>query len=227
VSVIFVIAVVWLLLLVLALALLRAAAIGDRADARHAHTERSRRRRASARRAGRRRGTRTAFLAALALTAGAAGLAATARDARAQACAGSGAGATVCLINAERRARGLSPLGVNARLARAATRHARDMVARSYFSHLSPGGVSLADRLRRVGYARRSCSWSGGETLAWGSGILQSPASRVRAWMDSPPHRAILLGAGFRQVGIGIAAGSPSNASVGSTYVGEFGRRRC
>jgi uncharacterized protein YkwD len=225
VSVILVIAVAWLFLLVLALAILRAAALGDRADA-HAARRRARARRTTT--AARARRSRTVFLTSLALCASAAALGATADDASARSCAArSNANATVCLINAQRRAHGLVPLRANARLARAAVRHARDMVARSYFSHVSPAGASFVDRLRAVGYASRSCAWSGGETLAWGSGILQSPASRVRAWMNSPAHRAILLGAGFREVGIGIAAGSPANASVGSTYVGEFGRRRC
>ena len=52
-----------------------------------------------------------------------------------------------------RDARGLAPLGADARLARAARRHAADMVARGFFSHDAPGGVSFVDRLRRVGYA--------------------------------------------------------------------------
>ena len=134
--------------------------------------------------------------------------------------------ATVCLINAERRARGLAPLVANARLGRAARRHAADMVARDFFSHVSPSGSSFADRLRRVGYVR-GCAWSGGETLAWGAGSQATPASRVRGWMNSPPHRAILLNAGYREVGIGVVRGSPTNAGAAATYVGEFGRRRC
>jgi uncharacterized protein YkwD len=161
-------------------------------------------------------------------------LAFSAPDADAQSCHGArsapGADAlavTVCLINAERRARGLSPLGANARLARAAHRHARDMVTRAYFSHVTPEGRTFTDRLRRAGYARRSCAWAGGEALAWGSGAFVTPASRVAAWLRSPPHRAILLSRSFREVGIGIVKGSPGNARSGATYAGAFGRRRC
>jgi uncharacterized protein YkwD len=101
------------------------------------------------------------------------------------------------------------------------------MVARAYFSHVSPSGSSFADRLRRVGYARAQCAWSAGETLAWGTGDMRSPASRVAGWMQSPPHRAILLSPSFREAGIGVVAGSPGFGSSGATYVGEFGRRRC
>ena len=58
-------------------------------------------------------------------------------------------------------------------------------------------------------------------------GSQQSAASRVNAWMHSPPHRAILLGRSFREAGIAVVNGSPGNRSRGLTYVGEFGRRRC
>jgi uncharacterized protein YkwD len=136
--------------------------------------------------------------------------------------------ATLCLINVERRARGLAPLSANATLARAARRHANDMMLRNYFAHTSPSGVTFTTRLRRNGYVRSGCSWSAGETLAWGAGGGQAtPASRVNAWMHSPPHRAILLGRSFRDAGLGIIGGVPGNAGTGATYVGEFGRRHC
>jgi uncharacterized protein YkwD len=136
-------------------------------------------------------------------------------------------GTTLCLINQERRGRGLAPLSANTTLARAARRHAADMVLRGYFSHVSPDGLTFVDRLRKVGYVRSSCAWNAGETLAWGTGAQATPASRVAAWMNSPPHRAILLGRAFREAGLGIVAGVPGNRGAGATYVGEFGRRRC
>ena len=135
--------------------------------------------------------------------------------------------ATLCLINVQRRARGLAPLSANATLARAARRHAADMVLRGYFSHVSPSGVTFTARLQRNGYLRSGCSWSAGETLAWGIGAAAAPAGTVSAWMHSPPHRAVLLGRSFREAGIGAVGGVPGNPSAGVTYVGEFGRRRC
>ena len=136
-------------------------------------------------------------------------------------------GATLCLINVERRSRGLAPLSANATLARAARRHATDMVLRGYFSHISPSGMTFTDRLRRSGYLRRTCSWSAGETLAWGIGTRATPAGTVSAWMHSPPHRAVLLGRSYREAGIGAVGGVPGNRFAGATYAGEFGRRRC
>jgi uncharacterized protein YkwD len=135
--------------------------------------------------------------------------------------------ATLCLINVERRARGLAPLGGNPTLARAARRHAGDMINRGYFSHVSPSGATFSDRLRKVGYVRASCAWSAGETLAWGIGASATPAGTVSAWMHSPAHRAVLLGRGFREAGIGAVGGTPGNRRKGMTYAGEFGRRRC
>jgi uncharacterized protein YkwD len=134
---------------------------------------------------------------------------------------------TICLINAERKQRGLAPLRANTKLIRAAHRHSLDMVMRGYFAHQSLSGRTLTDRLRIVGYLRGCSSWSAGETIAWGSGSAGSPASRVAAWMRSPGHRTILLGASFREVGIGIATGTPRGSRAGATYTADFGRRHC
>jgi uncharacterized protein YkwD len=152
--------------------------------------------------------------------------------AEAQGCRGANSSAiqvkaTLCLINVQRRARGLAPLTANATLARAARHHAVDMVLRNYFAHISPGGSTPVARLRRVGYLRPGCAWSTGETLAWGLGAQATPAGTVAAWMHSPPHRAVLLARGFREVGLGATGGVPGNRGAGVTYVGEFGRRRC
>jgi uncharacterized protein YkwD len=135
--------------------------------------------------------------------------------------------ATLCLINRERTRRGLAPLVGNAKLGRAATRHASDMIRRGYFSHVTPEGIGFAARLRRAGYMHGCSSWSGGETLGWGLGSQASPAARVSGWMHSPPHRAIILGSSYREAGIAVLSGAPGQGSRGATYVGEFGRRRC
>ena len=223
------IAIAWLFLLVLALAILRTAGRAER-DAEERLRREPGYRKVEEERERRRRSVPTAVvLVALPL----AGSAAIAADADAHGCHGArgapGADAgslTLCVINAERRDHGLSAVTASGRLARAAQRHARDMVARGYFSHVSLGGSSFTDRLRRVDYAR-GCSWWAGEALAWGTGSLASPASRVAAWLRSPPHRAILLDPVYREVGIGVAQGSPSDRESGATYAGEFGRRRC
>jgi uncharacterized protein YkwD len=58
-----------------------------------------------------------------------------------------------------------------------------------------------------------------GEAIAYGCGSFATPASVVRQWLRSPPHRAILL-SGRSRVGIGISGRSPVPCGGrGSTYV--------
>jgi uncharacterized protein YkwD len=98
------------------------------------------------------------------------------------------------------------------------------MVRRHFFDHVSPSGSTLTSRVRATGYLRGSRGWSLGEAIGWGSGSLASPASIVQSWMDSPPHRAILLGRDFRDIGIGIVAGTPAGAGNGATFTLDAGR---
>ena len=130
-------------------------------------------------------------------------------------------------INRQRRAHRLAPLVGNARLGlrREPPRLGHDP-PRLLRARLARGDGVLA-RLRIAGYMRGCTSWAAGETLAWGNGTESSPWSRVAAWMRSPPHRAVLLGATYREAGIAVMQGTPGMGPRGFTYVGEFGRRRC
>lgn len=106
--------------------------------------------------------------------------------------------AMLCLVNSARASAGLSPFRGERHLARAAARHASDMGRRHFFAHVSPTGTSPLARARAAG-------WRGGvgEVIAWGCGTLASPRATLRAWLNSPPHRAIVLGGG-RAVGVGV-----------------------
>ncbi|MGH2948462.1 MAG: CAP domain-containing protein, partial [Solirubrobacteraceae bacterium] len=75
-----------------------------------------------------------------------------------------GRAAVLCLVNRERTQHGLGPLERDRRLARAARRHARDMVRHGYFAHQRSGGPDLGARLRRAGW-RGTAS---GEAIAYG-----------------------------------------------------------
>jgi uncharacterized protein YkwD len=130
---------------------------------------------------------------------------------------------TLCLINAERRARGLRRLKLSRRLSRAARRHSRDMVHRRYFSHWSLSGRTFVDRIRRTGYLRLARRWFVGENIAWGSGNRAPVRAIVAAWMHSPGHRANILNRSFRQIGIGVALGAPSGMTPAATYTTDFG----
>jgi uncharacterized protein YkwD len=137
--------------------------------------------------------------------------------------------ATLCLMNAERTARGLGRLQAEPLLGRVAASYARQMVRGRFFDHTSPGGSTMLARIRATSYLRDVSSWSVGENLAWGSGSLATPRATVRAWMQSADHRANLLDRRFADVGIGVAVGAPialDAGELGGTYVTDFGRRR-
>lgn len=101
------------------------------------------------------------------------------------------------LVNEERTSRELPPLSWSEPAASAAYGHAVDMDVRNYFDHDSPEGRSPGDRLAAAGAGGRG--W--GENIARGQG---SPESVMAAWMNSPGHRANILNASFRYLGVGV-----------------------
>jgi uncharacterized protein YkwD len=125
----------------------------------------------------------------------------------------------MCLVNNKRRAHGLRALRVDRKLQKAAGRHARDMIRHRFFAHQRPGGPDLFERLRRAGW--RGHAW--GEAIAYGCGSMGSPRSTVRMWMNSPPHRAILLSSRYRLGGVGVTASALCGR--GSMWVLDVGRR--
>ena len=129
--------------------------------------------------------------------------------------------ATFCLINKERTTRGLRALNRNKRLDLASRRHARSMAARNFFAH-----GNFVGRIRSANYLSGARSWRVGENIAWGSGTLGTPIEIVDAWMHSSGHRANILNRGFREIGIGVARGTPDRSyNDGGTYVTDFGTR--
>ena len=136
--------------------------------------------------------------------------------------------AVLCLMNAERTARGLKRLRAQPDLAKAAGRFARQMVRDRFFDHTSPGGSTMVSRIKATSYLRDAVRWTVGENLAWGTGTKATPQATVDAWMHSADDRANLLDRDFAEVGIGIAAGAPAELQAdeaGGTYVTDFGRR--
>jgi uncharacterized protein YkwD len=126
-----------------------------------------------------------------------------------------------CLVNRKREAHGLAALRVDRKIQKAAGRHARDMAAHDYFAHQRPGGgPDLGERLERAGW--RGVRW--GETIAYGCGSLSSPKATLKAWMNSPPHREVILSSRYKRGGIGLAEEAPCGAD-GAMWVLDVGRR--
>jgi uncharacterized protein YkwD len=133
-------------------------------------------------------------------------------------------GATLCLLNQQRRARGLAPLRSNGRLQAAATRYSRQMVRQRFFDHTAPDGTTFDQRVKAAGFVRFQTL---AENLAWGSGRKATPARIVNGWMHSSGHRRNILDGDLSEIGIGIAPGAPLDVGGqrAATYPTDFGKR--
>lgn len=109
------------------------------------------------------------------------------------------------LVNAERTKAGLAALKPDARLMKAARGHSTNMARKNQIAHdLDDKGPD--DRLKDVGYTHFGL----GENCAAGQ---RTPAEAMTSWLDSPGHRANLLGADYREIGVGLA-----KAADGTVY---------
>ncbi len=101
------------------------------------------------------------------------------------------------------------PLKWNAVLMTSAYRHAKDMHKKKYFSHYSPTGTDVGDRIDAVGYVWSYC----GENL--GSG--QKNFDEVfEDWIQSSTHCRMLLNPEVEDVAV---------AQFGTYWVQHFGKK--
>jgi uncharacterized protein YkwD len=114
-------------------------------------------------------------------------------------------------LNDVRRANGVPALRVSKGLNRSSAAYARRMLRRDFFGH--------GARIDVPGGFRRA-----GETLAYHTGWNPTPRRTVARWMASPGHRAVLLSARFRRVGMGMARGR-LGSTVATTWVAHVGSR--
>lgn len=103
------------------------------------------------------------------------------------------------LVNKERADRGLKTLIYDEKLRAVGRVHSADMFKRGYFSHYSPEGKTVAERAEenKVSYVVI------GENLAYAPELSLAH----EGLMNSPGHRANILGEDFAKVGIGIMDG--------------------
>ncbi len=111
---------------------------------------------------------------------------------------------------------GLAPVSANSALDLAASEKLNDMLANSYFAHVSPQGITPWSWFTKAGY---KYSYAG-ENLALG---FSDPNSTVQAWMNSPSHRENLLNKNYTEIGV---ASAPANIDGinGILVVQMFGR---
>lgn len=105
----------------------------------------------------------------------------------------------VNLINQERGKLGLDQLNPDTNLGIIARQHSEDMFLRGYFSHYSPEGKSVADRVTEAGI----------DFLVIGENLAYAPTLELahKGLMNSRGHRANILSEDYGRVGIGILDG--------------------
>jgi uncharacterized YkwD family protein/spore coat assembly protein SafA len=106
----------------------------------------------------------------------------------------------VQLTNQERAKNGLKALTQDWELSRVARYKSMDMRDKNYFSHTSPTYGSPFTMMKNFGITYRSA----GENIAAGQTTAQEV---VRAWMNSPGHRANILSGNYTHIGVGYAQG--------------------
>jgi uncharacterized protein YkwD len=112
-------------------------------------------------------------------------------------------------VNEVRTQHGLEALRGSRSLNRSARSYVRWMLRTDYFGHL--GQIRASSRFSLLG-----------ENLAWHAGRRPRVSRTVRRWMQSPPHRALILHPRFRWLGAGMARGSLSGRRA-TAWVLHFG----
>lgn len=136
--------------------------------------------------------------------------------------------ATLCLLNQIRVLHHLRALRLNDELQSVAAGQALDMVVGDYFADHSLSGQTPMQRILATHYPLGAVRLFAAQNIGWATGPYATPAGIVAAWMNSPPHRAIILTGSYRDVGVGVMPAAPSSLSQGlsgATYTLEFGVR--
>jgi uncharacterized protein YkwD len=103
------------------------------------------------------------------------------------------------------------------------------MLELGFFRHDSADGTAFSDRIRRYYTSRGWQTWSVGEALLTSQGPRIAAKEIVRAWLDSPPHRAVILSSAWRDAGIGALYTSMAPREYGGSeavvVTADFGVR--
>jgi uncharacterized protein YkwD len=148
--------------------------------------------------------------------------ASTCRDADNRAGSAASRGAALrCLVSRARATAGRTALRREASLTRSAAAKAASIDRCGRFTH-TPCGRAMALPMRKSGYAR-GC-YTVGENLAWVA-LGTTPREVLRAWLDSPGHRANLLSVRFRDTGVARRLVSLRGTGRVELWVQHFGAR--
>ncbi len=120
--------------------------------------------------------------------------------------------------NETRSSNGLLPLTLSSNLNTSAQLKANDMVAKNYWSHTAPDGTEPWYWFHQAGYAYSVA----GENLAYG---FDTGSEVTVAWLNSPTHKANLLG-DYEDVGFGIASSASFQNGANTVVVAHYGKQR-
>ena len=123
------------------------------------------------------------------------------------------------VMNAYRAEASLPPLHLDVSLSQAAEDRMRDMEDGGWWNHESPEGKPPFVWIGRRGYDYLYA----GENLAAG---FETARLLVQSWMESPGHRANIMGVQFSDCGIAIIEGSTKGPAMGKSIVVLYARRR-
>jgi uncharacterized protein YkwD len=118
------------------------------------------------------------------------------------------------LVNDFRKAHGRAPLKVGVALSRSSAWMSDDMARNDDFDHTDSEGRSVVARLKAFGYGGPTS----GENIAGGS---SGAAGTIEQWESSPPHRANLLNAKFKVMG--VARAHSGDSMLGWYWTADFG----
>jgi uncharacterized protein YkwD len=105
------------------------------------------------------------------------------------------------MTNGIRLHNALNALSWDAALCRMARLHSERMARENFFSHQTPDGLKLRDRLRASGIVSFRIS---GENIAYNQGYEDAGKFAVEQWMVSPGHRANILNTDFEASAVGV-----------------------
>ena len=132
-------------------------------------------------------------------------------------------------LNRVRAAHALQPLRFGDGLRVAAAQHSRSMLELGFFEHTSPDGTSFDNRIRRFYSDRGWRSWAVGETLLSSSAPIAA-REIVATWLESPPHRDVILSRLYRDGGVGVYFAPSAAGRFGGepalTVTADFGLRK-
>lgn len=116
------------------------------------------------------------------------------------------------LLNKERTSRGLIPVTEDDALRSVGRDHSSDMLARGYFSHVTPDGIDPFQRMEKAGITYEYA----GENLALAPTVDIAHTGLI----NSPGHRANILKPEYRKIGIGCVDGGLHGKMFSQEFTG-------